>query len=369
VDDIVRALTGFTGELRRAGLKVGAGQLIALTRGLATLDPTDRQDLYWAGLACLVTRKDDIPTYDVVFGRVFDAAGQITFRVSGTPPPRSKAIVVPPPAPQRREERPAEDDDTGGKASDLELLRDKDFARYTDEEAARARELLNDLTITPPRRRSRRTTRARRGVRPDLRRALRDVIRQEHRLPRAWRAPTTRPRTLVLLLDISGSMKDYSRMLLQFAHVVSRGDTRVEVFCFGTRLTRITGQLADRDPDAALRRAAATVIDWDGGTRIGESIGEYTRTWGRRSGFRGAVTVLCSDGLERGDPERLGREMQRLQRLSHQVLWLNPLKVDPHYEPLTRGMKAALPAVNLLLSGHSLGSLKELAEVLEMAKM
>jgi hypothetical protein len=367
--DEIGVLTGFTNELREAGLKVGTGQLIAMSKGLTTLDPNDREDLYWAGRACLVTRREDIPTYDVVFGRVFDAAGQVVLKVSGTPPPRTKATVLPPPAPHRREERPADEDDTGGKASDLEILRDKDFARYSDEEFARARELLNDLTITPPRRRSRRTARARRGIRPDLRRALREVVRQEHLLPRAWRARTTKPRTLVLLLDISGSMKDYSRMLLEFAHVLRQGTVKVEVFCFGTRLTRITGQLSARDPDEALQHAADTVIDWDGGTRIGESIGEYTRTWGRRSGFRGALTVLCSDGLERGDPERLGREMQRLQRLSHQVLWLNPLKADPHYEPVTRGMKAALPAVNLLLSGHSLGSLEELVEILETSRM
>ncbi|HEV7824484.1 MAG TPA: VWA domain-containing protein [Mycobacteriales bacterium] len=367
--DVVRGLTGFARELRQAGLKIGAGQLVALARGLATLDPNDREDLYWAGRACLVTRREDIPVYDVVFGRVFDATGQITLTVAGTPPPRGDAAVLDLPTSAPRRERPAEEGETGVKASDLEILRDKDFARYTDEEAARARELLAGLRLATPLRRTRRTVRARKGPRPDLRRALRDIVRQEHRLPRAWRAPTTKPRTLVLLLDISGSMKAYSRMLVQFAHVVSRGDTRVEVFCFGTRLTRITGQLADRDPDEALRKAAATVIDWDGGTRIGESIGEYTRTWGRRAGFRGALTVLCSDGLERGDPERLGREMQRLQRLSHRVLWLNPLKSDPHYEPLTRGMKAALPAVDFLLSGHSLGSLEELVDVLGTAKM
>jgi uncharacterized protein len=367
--DEVRALAGFVRELRTAGLRGGTGQLVSLARGLDRLDPTDRDDLYWAGRACLVSRREDIPAYDVVFGRVFDGAGKIALRVVGTPPPRADAAVVHLPTPPTDTERGTEDQESGTQASDLEILREKDFARYTDEEIARAREMLEALRITTPHRRSRRTARARKGTRPDLRRALRDVVRREQRMPRAWRAPTTKPRTLVLLLDISGSMKDYSRMLLHFAHVVSRGEARVEVFCFGTRLTRITGQLAGRDPEEALRKAAEAVIDWDGGTRIGESIGEYTRTWARRSGFRGALTVLCSDGLERGDPERLGREMQRLQRLSHRVLWLNPLKADPHYEPLTRGMRAALPAVDILLSGHSLGSLEELVDVLETAGM
>jgi hypothetical protein len=137
------------------------------------------------------------------------------------------------------------------------------------------------------------------------------------------------------------------------------------VFCFGTRLTRITSQLANRDPEEALQQAANVVIDWDGGTRIGESLAQYTRTWGRRTGFRGAVTILCSDGLERGDPDQLAREMQRLQRLSHHVIWLNPLAADSRYEPLTRGAKATLPAVQVLLSGHSIASLAELADVLE----
>jgi hypothetical protein len=366
--DEVRALTGFVHELRNAGVGIGAGQLVALSRAVAALDPNDREDVYWAGRACLLGRREDIPTYDVVFGRVFGATGGIMLTAAGVPPPRAHRVA----APQgggRRDESPGEEGETGTRASDLEILRGKDFARYTEEEMAHARELIRGLRLTTPRRVTRRTVRAKKGTRPDLRRALRDIVRREQRLPRAWRRPTTKPRTLVLLLDVSGSMKDYSRMLLEFAHVVSGGDTRVEVFCFGTRLTRITGQLADRDRDEALRKAAEAVVDWDGGTRIGESIGVYTRTWGRRSGFRGALTVLCSDGLERGDPDRLGREMQRLQRLSHRVLWLNPLKADPHYEPLTRGMKAALPAVNILLSGHSLGSLEELVDVVETARM
>jgi uncharacterized protein with von Willebrand factor type A (vWA) domain len=365
---VITALTGFTRELRGAGLKVGSGQLIALAKGLTRLDPDDPTDIYWAGRACLVTRRDDIPTYDLVFAQVFGTAAPVRMTVSGRPPPRGEATAVQRRSPSGRERTPAEGE-TGARASDLEILRDKDFARYTEDEVARARELLAGMTIRTPHRRTRRTIRAHKGTRPDLRRALRDVVRQEARLPRAWRAPTTKPRHLVLLLDVSGSMKDYSRMLLQFAHVLSRGPARVEVFCFGTRLSRITGQLAERDPDEALRRAAEHVVDWDGGTRIGESIAAYNRGWGRRSGFRGALVVLCSDGLERGDPALLEREMARLNRLSHRVLWLNPLKSDPHYEPLTRGMKAALPAVSALLSGHSLASLEELIDLLETAEV
>jgi uncharacterized protein with von Willebrand factor type A (vWA) domain len=146
---------------------------------------------------------------------------------------------------------------------------------------------------------------------------------------------------------------------------VARGPSRVEVFCFGTRLTRVSGALARRDPDEALRRAAETVVDWQGGTRIGESMREYLRTWAWRGGFRGGVVVVCSDGLERGDPDELAAAMARLSRLAHRVIWVNPLKAGPEYEPATRGMRAALPHVDLLVSGHNLASLAGLGAVLE----
>jgi uncharacterized protein with von Willebrand factor type A (vWA) domain len=169
---------------------------------------------------------------------------------------------------------------------------------------------------------------------------------------------------LVLLLDISGSMADYSRALLQFAHSASRSTGRVEVFCFGTRLTRVTDAIDQRSADEALSNAAEAVIDWEGGTMIGESIREYNRSWARHSGFRGAVVLICSDGLERGDPAILTEAMARLGRLSHRVVWVNPLKADPAFEPATRGMVAALPQIDVLVSGHNLASLEALAGLL-----
>jgi uncharacterized protein with von Willebrand factor type A (vWA) domain len=153
--------------------------------------------------------------------------------------------------------------------------------------------------------------------------------------------------------------------MLQFAYAIAQGPARVEVFCFGTRLTRISGALARRDPDEALRQAAEAVVDWEGGTRIGESVREYLRTWAWRGGCRGAVVVLCSDGLERGDPAVLAAAMGRLSRLAYRVIWVNPLKSGPTYEPATRGMRAALPHIDLLVSGHNLASLVDLATVLE----
>ena len=160
-------------------------------------------------------------------------------------------------------------------------------------------------------------------------------------------------------------MSAYSRALLQFAYAATQGPGHVEVFCFGTRLTRVSSALARRDPDAALRQAAETVVDWEGGTRIGESLREYLRTWAWRGGCRGAVVVICSDGLERGDPDVLAAAMARLARLAYRIVWVNPLKAGPAYEPATRGMRAALPHIDLLVSGHNLASLGELATVIE----
>jgi uncharacterized protein with von Willebrand factor type A (vWA) domain len=168
----------------------------------------------------------------------------------------------------------------------------------------------------------------------------------------------------VLLLDVSGSMADYSRALLFFAHAALRADRRWEAFCFGTRLTRVTGALATRDPDAALERAAAEVVDWEGGTRIGESLKTFLDEFGHSGMARGSVVVICSDGLDVGDPELLAGQMARLARLAHRVVWLNPLKEDPAYEPLARGMQAALPSIDLFASGHDFESLEAVSAAL-----
>jgi uncharacterized protein with von Willebrand factor type A (vWA) domain len=183
-----------------------------------------------------------------------------------------------------------------------------------------------------------------------------------------WRRRRVRMRPLILILDVSGSMADYSRALLQFAYSAKRaasGPARVEVFCFGTRLSCVTKELQTRSPDEALARAAKQVVDWEGGTRIGDSLDRFVRTWGRRGMARGAVVVICSDGLDRGDPDVLATAMERLSRLSHHIVWMNPHKGDnADYRPQTLGMMVAHPHIDLLLSGHDLSSLEELAELL-----
>jgi len=181
---------------------------------------------------------------------------------------------------------------------------------------------------------------------------------------RYWRGPSLRPRPVVLVCDVSGSMEPYARMLMQYLHACVAARRRVEAFAFGTRLTRITYELSGRDHDHALERAAAAVVDFSGGTRIGAALAELNRSHGRRLG-RGAIVVILSDGWDRGDPELLAREMERLRRSAHRLVWLNPLAAHPDYEPLTRGMRAAMPYMNELLAGNSLASLQQLAEILE----
>ncbi|HEV8205465.1 MAG TPA: VWA domain-containing protein [Acidimicrobiia bacterium] len=368
VTQVLPALAGFGRELRAAGLPVGTGQVLSFCQGLSHLDPTDLRDIYWSGRACLVSRHDDLAAYDSAFAHYFlgETGPRHVVPSDGSPSADANRARPDALAPATGSERRPDAESVGQAASEVELLRAKDFADCEPDELAAIGRLMAGLVIATPKRKARRTERARKGVRPDLRRALRTHVRHggaDLRIPR--RRARLRARPLVLLLDVSGSMSSYSRALLQFAYAVARGPSRVEVFCFGTRLTRVSGALARRDPDEALRRAAETVVDWQGGTRIGESIREYLRTWAWRGGFRGGVVVVCSDGLERGDPDMLAAAMARLSRLAHRVIWVNPLKAGPEYEPATRGMRAALPHIDLLVSGHNLASLAGLGAVLE----
>ena len=250
--------------------------------------------------------------------------------------------------------------------SDVELLRHKDFATYTDAEMALARLLIAQLARRGPTRLSRRTRPSRRrGHTPDLRRVVRASLRTAGEpIDRHWRAPSRRPRPVVLVCDVSGSMTPYARMLLQYLHASVAARRRVEAFAFGTRLTRITHELGGRDHDRALERAAEAVTDFSGGTRIGAALATLNRDHGRRVG-RGAVVVILSDGWDRGEPEELWVEMARLRRSAHRLVWLNPLAAHPEFAPLTRGMRAAIPHTDELLAGNSLASLEQLAVILE----
>jgi uncharacterized protein len=374
-----RDLVGFGRLLRRRGVGAGPDQVIRYRRALGLLDAGDLEDLYWAGRACLLSRRDQAEAYDRAFAEYFLGldAGAPAPPPSGAEPGPAPAGEDPGQAPGTlRRDRllpdPGEDEGeaadrgepatVGQTASALELLRDKAFPAMTDEERAMVRALLRALRPNLPERVTRRTRPARSGARLDLRRSVRRSLRtQGELLRRRWRRRRREYRTIVLILDVSGSMASYSRALLHFAYGLSRAGTPVEVFCFGTRLTRITDALAHRDPDLALERAAATVLDWDGGTRIGESLRQYVRTWGAQGSLRRSVVLICSDGLERGDPALLGQQMARLARLAHRVVWVNPLAGDPEFQPISRGMRAVLPHVDDLVAGDTFHSLASLA--------
>jgi uncharacterized protein with von Willebrand factor type A (vWA) domain len=331
VADEVARLVAFARALRAEGLAVGPGRVLEFCRAAAQLQP---EDLYWAGRLTLVARPEEIPVYDRVFRDVLEQE----------PPPRPVTIV----------------EEEVSLASRQELLRTKSFADLTPDELAEVAELMRRLRLNVPSRRTRRREPARRGD-PDLRRTLRRSFRTGGEpVERVWRARRRRRRRLVLLLDVSGSMTDYSRALVLFARAALQADARWEAFCFGTRLTRVTRALAVGDPKEALRRATAEVVDWNGGTRIGDAVRALTRT----NIVRGSVVVICSDGLDVGEPEVLREEMARLGRLAHRVVWLNPLKEDPRYQPLARGMHAALPHIDVFLSGHNLASLEAAGEAL-----
>ena len=367
----VRVLADFAAALRAAGLAVGSGDVLAYATAMSTLDPTDLADLYWAGRTTLVTRRDSIATYDRVFRSFFLNAGHplremLTLRAQvGT---ETQAVLDVPATDPPQAEGDPEEATLGLMASDAEALRHKSFAACTPEELAALRRIMARIRLAPPRRRIRRTRSAPAGQSPDLRRMVRESLRL-HGDPAelSWRRRKVRLRPLILILDVSGSMADYSRSLLQFAYSAQRAASqggpamRVEVFCFGTRLTRITRALDRRRPDDALQRATQAVVDWEGGTRIGASLDTFVRDWGRRGLCRGGIVVICSDGLDRGDPDVLATAMERLSRLSHRILWLNPHHGGQH---AALGMTVAAPHLDLILPGRDLGSLEELATLL-----
>ena len=363
----VALLVDFTAELRSAGLSIGSGDVLTYCAAAGALDPTDLLDLYWAGRTTLVTRRESIPVYDRVFRRFFlDGRDPVRELLNLQHPEHTRAEgVVQIPATDPGEEL-QEQVSLGLVASDAETLRHKAFPACTPEELAALRRIMARIRLTPPRRRTRRTTAVAVGRAPDLRRMVRQSLRMHGEPPElAWRRRKVRLRPLILILDVSGSMADYSRHLLQFAYSAKRATARVEVFCFGTRLTRITRALDHRKPDDALERAAGLVFDWEGGTRIGASLDAFVRDWGRRGLCRGGIVVICSDGLDRGDPEVLAMAMERLARLSYRVVWMNPHKGDNQdFRPSTLGMMVADPHVDLTLSGHDLRSLEELAALL-----
>ena len=360
-------LVDFGHALRSVGLPVGTDDILTFCAGAAALDVTDIMDVYWSGRTTLVRRRDHVPIYNVVFRRFFleidpatDDERKRTMRSSAT---AGATLEIPNTEEGLPGQISPEEAKLGYLASTSEVYRHKAFSDCSDEELRQLRRLMSQMRVTPPRKRTHRTTRARRSATLDMRRMARDTMRTLGE-PKdlAFKKRRHRLRPLVLILDVSGSMADYSRNLLQFAYSARRANAKVDVFCFGTRLSRITKALDRRDPDDAMRLAGESVLDWDGGTRIGDSLRQFTREARRSRLGRGAIVVICSDGLDRGDPQALEESMETLGRLAHRVIWVNPHKGDAiDYVPASLGMIVADPYIDEVHSGHNLASLERLA--------
>jgi uncharacterized protein with von Willebrand factor type A (vWA) domain len=351
--------------MRAGGARVGVGEVLCAHQALGAVPPGDARDALRAALCA--SRRDQL-AFEQAWAQLEVAADLDDAPVDPLIAPRAAwaAAAGREPAPDRvpRPGKPRAHEQTAA-WSRQEVLLGKDFAAYTEAERAAARALLARLATRGPSRRSRRTRPARRGPLHDVPATMRASLRYGGEpAQRRWRVRAARQRAMVLAVDVSGSMAPYARMLLQYVQAAVAARRRVEAFAFGTRLTRITRELRGRDPDQALARATSAVVDLGGGTRIGDALAQLNRDHGRRIG-RGAVVVLLSDGWDRGDPGVLAGEMARLRRTAHRLVWLNPLAADPRYEPLTRGMQAALPHVDHLLPGNSIASLAALAELME----
>lgn len=361
--DITGSLVRFAGELRRAGLSVGTSQLEVLLRAFQWLDPTSTEHVYHASRTTLLTRYEDAKLFDALFQAFWGV------RAAGTPQRVPLA-----PRQQRQSARPqlinllaqrafphdpeVQVDDRSHSSSDAEVLRRKDFSTLSALELAALRRLLATRRWAFAERVSRRKLSRARGPRLDLRRLPSCAARSGGvvlRLPRLARK--IKPRPIVVLADVSGSMELYTRVLLQFFHALQHQLGRVETFVFATRLTRVTNELGLTNPDRALDAVCSEVVDFASGTRIGESLHAFNTRWAGRMLGRGAVAIVVSDGWERGDADLLGKEVRILRDRCYRLIWLNPLLGQPSYEPRVAGMAAALRHVDDFLACHNLQSL------------
>jgi uncharacterized protein with von Willebrand factor type A (vWA) domain len=372
--DLLPRLAAFARLLHDAGLDAGPGRLATATRALGLVDIREQAAFRDTLRACFVSRREELPLFEAAFD-IFWAPPDPRVR-AGLIPGRSRALPLPPERARAwlqalgmnrsQAGREAQEDGVPPSSSGYsaeELLRQKDFEDLTWLEAEQVRRLLQQAPWRMAERRTRRLRPAH-GGRVDLRRTARHGIRSSGELIRLLhRQPRLRRRPLVLLCDVSGSMERYSRLLLIFAHAIARRE-EVETFVFSTRLTRITRMLRRRDIDRALNEVGTSVHDFSGGTRIGQAVAEFNRRWARRVLGHGAIVIVVSDGWDRGDPQLLAEELARLRRMSHRLIWLNPLLGSEGYEPVTRGMAAALPHTDDFLAAHNLNALDELGQLL-----
>lgn len=364
--------------LRALGMDINPGRMIDLVEAFSHVEIGYRDDFYFTARSLLVHHKDDLPLFDIAFDRFWKRPLPLDdlidlFNRHPQPEETPDTIIIPPTLiedePSAEADESPEDDgeiqeiiEVTQTYSDREILGRKDFATLTLEEMQAIKRIMGEVVWELGLRRTRRQ-RPGQGKQFDLRRSLRKNLRYGGEIlewPR--REPKLKPRPLILIADISGSMERYTRLLLHFLYSLAEGlEQKVETFLFSTRLTRVTRQLQGRDVDRVLAEVSQAVPDWSGGTRIGDAIKRFNFRWGRRVLGKGAVVVLISDGWDRGDPNVLNEEMARLQRTCYRLVWLNPLLGSERYEPLTRGMQAALPYIDDFLPVHNLASLEDLA--------
>jgi uncharacterized protein with von Willebrand factor type A (vWA) domain len=363
-----RLAVGFARVLRRLDIATPLDSVLTFINALSLVGIEDRNSVYWAGRTTLVRRPEDIAMYDKAFNVFWEHRESV---VADDEEQLKVTLAL-----DTEDEGSADgnadasDDPTITlRFSGVETLRDKDFADYSNDEMQQAQQFMQSLRVAGPPRPSLRMKPTRsRGKRPDMRATVRaSLAASGEPMRRHWVTKGDKPRRIVFLLDISGSMEPYARALVRFVHAGVAGRQRVEAFTLGTRLTRITRELSSKDPDRALRAAGENVRDWSGGTRLGETLRLFNNEWGVRGMARGAIVVVLSDGWDRGDPIVLAEQMERLHRVSFRIVWVNPLKVTPGYAPLARGMAAALPYVDDFVEGHSLDALEQLTKVINHA--
>jgi uncharacterized protein with von Willebrand factor type A (vWA) domain len=373
---LLRNIVLFARLLRALGLDVTPPQILDFAESLDHIDIRRRQDFKNAGRTVLVNRPEHLELFDRAFDLFWQARVEKLVPVFGLgkqePEPRSqreKELVIE----ESAGHGPSPEQDLSGTEtahvytySALEVLRQKDFAKLTPEELAEVKRMMQAMDWQLEQRRTRRKARAPRGYRLDMRRTLRRNLGYGGEpLKLSWRRPKLKRRPLVVICDVSGSMEHYARILLKFVYVISNCLEKVETFVFSTRLTRITRQLRCEDVDVALDQATELIQDWGGGTRLGEALKSFNYDWGRRVLGQGAIVLMVSDGLDRGELDLLEREMSRLQLSCQRLIWLNPLLGSRDYEPLARGMHTALPYVDDFLPAHNLASLEQLGQLLE----
>ena len=363
----------FAQDLRFHGLVIGSDDVITYLSAISVLDASDIMDVYWSGRISLVRKKDNIPLYNKRFQAFFLDIGENEPDARKVKLKSSANAGATLEVPNVEQGLPGEviEDETrlGYMASAADISRHKAFADCSDEEINRFRKLISMLKVSPPMRRTYRTQTTPKGKVFDMRRMARETMRSLGE-PKdlMYIKRKEKLRSIVFILDVSGSMADYSRNLLQLAYSARRANTKVEVFCFGTRLTRITKSIDKRTPDEAMRLAGESVLDWDGGTRIGDAIAAFVKESRRSRLGRGAIVVICSDGLDQGEPQALDKAMQTLSRLAHKVIWVNPHKGDNEdYKPNTIGMMIADPYIDRIFSGHNFKSIEEFAK--ELSRM